>query len=291
MMNTMHTTMTYSQHLQDHREPLQPIQLQARPSENSSVTGDLIGAPPTTFDGDRSQTDHFITQFRLFRIVNNTHAAITNPMRRVALALTYIRGPNVDAWVFQQFNDLSAKVLGDANHGQTHTDTDEALWDDFITEIKRAYGETLWEVKVRLENLQMTGDDIETYIATFEYLLRRAEREREDISTVDSFRQGLPTNLQLSILGQQTISDTLDEWQSAARKEVERRFTKNFYLRRHEEDADTALQTGVIRPSRMSEEEIVRFSKEADASNALKEATSLENARTNLEQRTTETEY
>ncbi len=234
--------------------------------------------------------DHYITQFGLFRIINNTHAVITNPMRRVALALTYIRGPNVDAWVSQQFNVLSAKVFGDVNHTQTHTDTDEALWDDFITEFKRAYGETSWEVLVRLENLRMTGDDIEMYIATFEYLLRRTKRKREEISTVYSFREGLPTDLEQSILDQQTTPDTLDEWQSAARKKVEKRFMKNYYFRQHEEDAETALRTGVIRTSRMTEEEKVRFKKEGRCFECTERGHRARDCPKKLEG-TTETEY
>jgi hypothetical protein len=73
------------------------------------------------FDGDRSKTDHFITQFHVFCIINNTHAVISNPMQKVVLALTYIRGPKVDDWVSQQFNALSMKVTGDANQALAPT--------------------------------------------------------------------------------------------------------------------------------------------------------------------------
>ncbi|SRR5258708_3984003 len=261
MMNTTSTSTTppHPQYLEDHREPHQPAQLPVGITENSTTNGDLIGAPPTIFDGNRSQTDHFITQFGLFRIINNTHAVITNPMRRVALALTYIRGPNVDAWVSQQFNVLSAKVFGDVNHTQTHTDTDEALWDDFITEFKRAYGETSWEVFAKLETLRMTRDDIEMYIATFENLLQRAECKREGVPMVHYFRQGLPTNLERSIVKRQTILNTLDEWQLSARKEVERRALMKAHHLGSERGDTEAAQTVAIRLSQMSEEERARL--------------------------------
>ena len=231
----------------------------------------LIGAPPTTFDGDRSKADRFITQFGLFRVINDRNVVITNPKRRVALALTYIRGPRVDAWVSQQYDALSTKV----NHALARTrtadtpdtDDEEALWEDFIAEFKRAFAEPSWEVFARLENLRMAGDDVEMYIATFENLMRLAECKRESGPMVHYFRQGLPTNLERSIMKRQAIPNTIDEWQSAARKEVERRALMKLYHLAGPEGGDTGdrsdaahgTQTTVIRLSRLSEEERARL--------------------------------
>ncbi|KAN0116491.1 hypothetical protein V8E52_005872 [Russula decolorans] len=234
----------------------------AENSQNSLTTNEtLIGTPPTTFDGDRSKADGFITQFGLFRIINDRNPVITNPKRRVALALTYIRGPKVDAWVAQQYDALSTK----ANHALARrhgADTDkEALWEDFIAEFKCAFAEPSWEVFGRLENLRMAGYDVEMYIATFENLMRRAECKRESGPMVHYFRQGLPTNLERSIMKQQAIPNTIDEWQSAARREVERRALMKLYHLAGPEGGDTAntVQTGVIRLSRLSEEERARL--------------------------------
>jgi hypothetical protein len=102
---------------------------------NPPTNGDLNGVPPTIFDGDQSKVQRFVTQFGLFWIVNETNPVISNPKRRVALALTYIRGPRVDNWVSQQFNALLMKISGDANHPPKHA-MDEALWEEFITEFK-----------------------------------------------------------------------------------------------------------------------------------------------------------
>jgi len=209
-----------------------------------------------TFDGDRSKMNHFLTRFGLFRMINKTHVVFTNPMRRVALALTYIRGPKVDAWVSQQFDVLRVKVFGDGDHPPTHADTDEALWDDFMTEFKRTYGEMTEEVIARMRKLHMIGDDIEMYIASFENLMRQAECKRESISMVCQFRDGLPTDFQRSIV-ERRIPNTLDDWQSAAREEVRRRILIKFYATR-EEDTD-ATQTSVVRRSRMSEDAKARF--------------------------------
>jgi hypothetical protein len=245
----------------------QPAQLPtAEITENSPTNETLIGAPPTTFDGDRSKADGFITQFGLFRIINDGNPVVTNPRRRVALALTYIRGPKVDPWVSQQYDALLPIKV---NHALARTYRDaadtseEALWGDFITEFKRAFAEPSWEVFARLETLRMAGDDVEMYIATFENLMRRAECKRESGPMVHYFRQGLPTNLERSIMKRQAVPNTIDEWQSAARKEVERRaLMKLYHLAGPEGGGDNgadAAQTGVIRLSRLSEEERARL--------------------------------
>ena len=231
----------------------------------------LIGTPPTTFDGDRSKADAFVTQFGLFRLINDRNPIITNPKRRVALALTYIRGPKVDAWVTQQYDALSTKT----NHALARkhgADTDEeALWEDFIAEFKCAFAEPSWEVFARLENLRMTGYDVEMYIATFENLMKRAECKRESGPMVHYFRQGLPTSLERSIIKRQAIPNTIDEWQSAARREVERRALMKLYHLAGPEGGDPAdrpdtAQTGVIRLSRLSEEERARLMMEEQCS-------------------------
>ena len=219
----------------------QPAQLPVGKTENSPTNGDLIGNPPKTFCGDRSKTDQFITQFDMFRMINNTHAVITNPMQRVVLMLTYIRGPKVDDWVSQQFNALSTKVSGDANHPSTNVNTDVALWEDFIAEFKRAFAETSWEVCSRLDKLQMAGDDVETYIATFENLIKRAEYKRESVATVHKFRQGLSTDFVRSIMTLEATPNTIDEWQAAARNEVKRAFMRRHLLDGREEVTDAVV--------------------------------------------------
>ena len=256
MINTIPTTPTHP-NVEDHPEPHRPAQLTVWKTKNSPTNGNMIGNPPIIFDGDRSKADQFITHLHMFNFINRTHAVITNPIQRVVLALNYIRGPKVDDWVTRQFDAISTKVSSDPNHAPTHANTDEALWEDFITEFNRAFAERPPEVLARLINLKMAGDDIEMYIATFENLMRRTEHTRESRPMVDYFHQGLPTDFQQSIL-ERTIPDTLDEWQSAARKEVERRRIKKVYIPVPEGDTDTQ-QTGVIRRSRLSEEERARL--------------------------------
>jgi hypothetical protein len=257
MMNTMHTTTTPPQHIDDHLEPHQAVQLPVGITENTPTYRDLEGKPPTTFNGNRSKADRFITQFRLFCIINNGNPIITSPVRRIALALTYIRGPKVEAWVSQQCDALSRK----ANHARTQADMDETLWEDFMAEFKRAFAETSWELRSRLEALQMAGDDVEMYIATFENLMRREGCKREPVFMVQYFRQGLPTDLAQSILKRGIPRpNTIDEWKSAARKEIESSFAIRYTLgRRNKEDADADVDAGQAGVIRLSEEEKAKY--------------------------------
>jgi hypothetical protein len=82
-----------------------------------------------------------------------------------------------------------------------------------MTELRCAYLEMVEEVFARLKGLQMSGDDVEMYIATFENLMRQARRGRErhpeDRSPVYYFRQSLPIDIEQSIMERETIPDIL----------------------------------------------------------------------------------
>lgn len=52
--------------------------------------------------------------------------------------MSYTDGHKVDGWVADQ-------VFGDASNAPTHADTDEALWQGFITEFQRAFVEAVSE--------------------------------------------------------------------------------------------------------------------------------------------------
>ena len=104
-----------------------------------------------------------------------------------------------------------------------------------------------------LRTLEMTREDIQDYIQTFEGLLRRAGWKRNAVETVDCFRDGLPTNLLRQIRNLDHTPVTSDEWESAARIEVEKTHRSRAFLRpegegRGKREPDT-VETGVIRSS------------------------------------------
>jgi hypothetical protein len=71
---------------------------------------DLRGKEPTIFDGLCDKSEMFLEEFDTYKDLNDAHELMTNPYRRVQLALTYMRGPNVDDWKKAQRQELNNKV-------------------------------------------------------------------------------------------------------------------------------------------------------------------------------------
>jgi hypothetical protein len=62
----------------------------------------LMGSAPTEFDGDRAKADQFINELRHYFRVNATVPGLQSWIHRVAIALTFIKGPTVDEWALNQ---------------------------------------------------------------------------------------------------------------------------------------------------------------------------------------------
>jgi hypothetical protein len=62
------------------------------------------------FTGDRSLSDTFMRDFKIYKIMNPLADVMKQPYARVAMALSLIRGPKVNNWVDEQLNDLELKI-------------------------------------------------------------------------------------------------------------------------------------------------------------------------------------
>ena len=102
---------------------------------------------------------------------------IINPFQRVAMALSYIKGPHVDDWVAQKAKKMVDWVYGRPHDNlpilPTHRADDKVLWNDFITNFKSAYADMASEEQAYADmtKLEMKGDKIDEYIVAFKYLL------------------------------------------------------------------------------------------------------------------------
>ena len=103
-----------------------------------------------------------------------------NPFQRIALTLSYMKGPKVDDWVLQQGDRLTIRVQGNTLVNPmippTHHDDNETLWREFVADFTRAFTDTASskQAYAALTDLQMKGEDIDDYIATFESLIVKA---------------------------------------------------------------------------------------------------------------------
>src|SRR6266850_1266177 len=189
--------------------------------------GTMKGQPPTIFNGERSKTNQFMTEFQLWWMINSGAEVMNNLFQRIALCLSFIRGPKVDNWVEEKINQLQHAVLGDPANGilPTHRPTDKALWNNFGADFRAAYQDTAAEENAyaQLKDLYMIEDRIDEYIAHFEVLLVKAGWSRHDKGSINIFFNGLTRTVQRKILSlYATLPVTLDEWQSAARQIVQR---------------------------------------------------------------------
>ena len=97
------------------------------------MNGGLKGTPPAIFNGNRENTKQFSQEFSLYRMINQEIGVMRNAYTRMALALSFMRGPAINDWVLQQTERLFVRCNGDMMNGilLTHQTHDKRLWEDF----------------------------------------------------------------------------------------------------------------------------------------------------------------
>ncbi|KAH8999741.1 hypothetical protein EDB92DRAFT_1940537 [Lactarius akahatsu] len=180
------------------------------PMAAAPLTGALKGVTPTTFAGDRAESEQFLD-----------HALVQKPFLRVVLALGFIKGSAVNDWVDMISRKLEASTTRTTNR---ILETDEVLWTDFETEFRNAWTDTLSKQAAyqQLTTLKMKGDSVDEYIATFERLANVADWHRDANGTIEFFRRGLTESIHRACLARTTMPKTMTEWQTAARAEAQR---------------------------------------------------------------------
>ena len=93
----------------------QPAQALQAPAQGPVLpaNGALRGHPPEIFDGHQRNTQKFVKEFTLWKMCNLWNEAMTNPFQRIALALSYIKGLQVDDWMAKESDATIQKVFGD----------------------------------------------------------------------------------------------------------------------------------------------------------------------------------
>ena len=190
------------------------IPQQPGPAPAQTSNGGLFGSPPEAFDGDRAKAQAFYRSFVRYWKLNIDKTVVTEPYRRVALFLSYLKGPKVEDWADAQQKKMDDNVaIGRIRASERH-------WTDF----KDAYdanfkdlGEKI-NAQHQLENLKMQGQDIDSYIAKFETLMGLAGYKKGEVGTLTLFKKGLPFGLNIRIVSNTTpVPANLEEWIKAAR--------------------------------------------------------------------------
>jgi hypothetical protein len=95
---------------------------------------------------------------------------------------------------------------------------EEVLWQEFKTAFQAAWTDTSKKQNTydQLMKLTMTGWDIDTYIATFDWLALAARWALDAEGTIVRFQEGLNKIIHSKALDQDKIPHTIDKWKATA---------------------------------------------------------------------------
>ena len=178
--------------------------------------GELNGNQPQIFDGRRDKSDDFVQEFTLYRMINQNHYTMAIPYYRILMALSYMKGPKITGWVRARMAELKNQISAGMDRN------DEALWARFERCFRDAFTDTTRKevAALQLTSLQMKGEDLDTYISTFEHLREKVQLERDAQQTFILFLGGLEAGFARAIIGRTHPKPrTVDEWYNAAREQ------------------------------------------------------------------------
>ena len=125
------------------------------------------------------------------------------------MAMTYMDGSRVDDWVCARSQWLEDQIANGV------VENDEALWTTFEQHFRSAFIDTTKkeDALTTMLALQMKGDDLDTYLATFEHLRQSAGWERDVQGTLLMLHRGLNKALCRAIIERTDPRPvTLDDW-------------------------------------------------------------------------------
>ena len=143
-----------------------------------------MGNLPRTFEGDRDKARAFMNDFSLYIVANRGVPGFESPLRRIALALTLIKGPRVDRWV----GDMTTWLMG-----RDHVnDNVEAAWDHFVHEFNEQFADhtQVQRARQQLDHLKFKFPEVDQYISDFEDLASMAGYTVGNEETVNLFLKG-----------------------------------------------------------------------------------------------------
>ena len=76
------------------------------PAQPAIGDGKPMGTLPTIFEGDCSKAESFLREFSTYLLINYDIPALASFIKRIAIALTCIIGPEVNQWMQQQLEWL-----------------------------------------------------------------------------------------------------------------------------------------------------------------------------------------
>ena len=178
------------------------------PNQPSQGDRKPMGTLPTIFEGDHSKAESFLWEFSTYLLVNYNVPALTSFIKRIAIALTCIKGPEVNWWTQQQLEWLMTLQPADDNNN---------TYQQFITNFRAHFmdSQKAQRARIKLQTLKMTWPEIDEYISKFKSIAHEASYNPADPNTMQQFLQGLPQSI-----GQKVLEDTTVETYEQMKKKA-----------------------------------------------------------------------
>ncbi len=145
----------------------------------------VMGSPPRIFDRDRQQANAFINELLTYIHVNIGVPRFESPMRKIAMALTYIKGDKVDRWVERIAEWWDTLDLLVHNVHYTWTRFLEAFRKQYLNHTKQQ------RAGIKLETHRFHFPLVDEYVAEFEDLTTLAGYTIRSAETINLFLKGL----------------------------------------------------------------------------------------------------
>ena len=170
--------------------------------------GKPMGALPMIFEGDCSKAESFLREFSTYLLVNYDVPALASFIKRITIALTCIKGPEVNRWTQQQLEWLMTLQPADNNN---------TTYQQFITNFCACFmdSQKAQRARIELQTLKMTWPEIDEYISKFESITHEAGYNPADPNMMQQFLQGLPQSI-----GQKVLEDTMVEMYDQMKKKA-----------------------------------------------------------------------
>jgi hypothetical protein len=184
-------------------------------ADNEKSGNSLKGSKPKDFDSSRKESENFWDDFETHWKINRKNNTMKEPYSRVLMATSFMKGEKVRDWVCAQRKPLQKRV--DKEH---YSENSEHLWECFEYNFKKAFTDTTQkqDAYIKLKELKMEGDNLQTYAAKHEALVHRTGWDLKGEAAMETFKNGLKKQLGLAVLrnSQGEPPETLAGWQKAA---------------------------------------------------------------------------
>jgi hypothetical protein len=156
----------------------------------------LIGREPEVYDGDQAKVENFLTEWNIYRALNDQTRIMATPLECTMLFLTFICGPKVGNWVNDQVRVVSRHIR------QGRHKTDEFIWDTVMSKFAITFQDIMSHERAEneLNHLRMEGGNLDVYSAEFKRLARLAEYNLGERLVGRKYFNGLPEGLRQTIV-------------------------------------------------------------------------------------------